>query len=112
MTALPSEKSHRIVNLFQTMYNQCRYDHTEAFIMKLTVKKWGNSLAIRIPKEIAALSSIHMDSSVEVEVAERMLILRPVEERTLTLQELLDKITPHNLHKEIYSGEPQGNEIW
>ncbi len=80
--------------------------------MKLTVKKWGNSLAIRIPKEIAALSSIHMDTRVEVEVADRMLILRPIEEHPLKLSELLEKITPQNLHKELVTGEPQGNETW
>jgi antitoxin MazE len=80
--------------------------------MKLTVRKWGNSLAIRIPKEIAALSSIHMDSSVEVEVADRMLILRPVEERALILSEMLEKITPQNLHEEVQTGEPRGNERW
>lgn len=80
--------------------------------MRLTVKKWGNSLAIRIPKEIASLSSIHINTSIEVEVGDKFLILRPVEEHKPSLFELIEKITPLNLHREISSGESQGNEIW
>ncbi|MDQ7825343.1 MAG: AbrB/MazE/SpoVT family DNA-binding domain-containing protein [Candidatus Eremiobacteraeota bacterium] len=80
--------------------------------MRLKVRKWGNSLAIRIPRELAALSRITNDSSVEVEVSEKMLILRPVEEKKPALSELLQMITPQNLHTEMDSGRPRGNEAW
>jgi antitoxin MazE len=80
--------------------------------MRLKVRKWGNSLAIRIPKDIASLSGIHLNTCIEVETGDKYLVLRPVGEHQPTLSDLIEKITPLNLHNEISSGEPQGNEIW
>ncbi|MGV8125255.1 MAG: AbrB/MazE/SpoVT family DNA-binding domain-containing protein [Candidatus Xenobiia bacterium LiM19] len=80
--------------------------------MRLKVRKWGNSLAIRIPKDIASLSSIHLNTCIEVEVGDKYLVLKPVEEHQPALSDLIEKITHLNLHSEISSGEPQGNEIW
>jgi len=78
----------------------------------LKVRKWGNSLAIIIPEDIASLSGIHLNTCIEVEVGDKYLLLKPVDEHQPTLPDLIEKITPLNLHVEISSGEPQGNEIW
>ena len=80
--------------------------------MNLIVRKWGNSLAIRIPKDIARLSNISQDTKVEVEIVDGKLILKPVEEKRLTLDELLADITAETIHQEITTGSPTGNEIW
>lgn len=80
--------------------------------MDLVIKKWGNSLAVRIPKKIAELSDIHQNSKVQVEVEDKKLILKPVKGRKLKLEDLLLKITPKNLHSEVDTGSPRGREVW
>jgi antitoxin MazE len=55
--------------------------------MKTTIKKWGNSAAVRLPSKILAAAHIDMNT-------------------------LLRKITPKNCHHEIDTGEPTGEEAW
>lgn len=80
--------------------------------MRVAVRKWGNSLALRIPKSVAADSRINQGSVVEVSVARGKLVVTPVSERTYSLGELLSGITKKNLHGEIDTGAPVGRESW
>jgi antitoxin MazE len=80
--------------------------------MNLRIKKWGNSLALRIPKKLAELSHISEDSKVEVEIRDRQLILKPIVNKKETLEDLLSRVTPENLHEMISYGGPAGKEIW
>lgn len=77
--------------------------------MKTVIKKWGNSLGIRLPKYITAEYSLKDGSSVEIEEKEGKIIITPHKN---SLNELLDKINDNNLHDEIHTGEPAGKEIW
>lgn len=78
--------------------------------MKTTVRKWGNSLAIRVPKRVAEEAGLREKDSVEIEVHEGTLVVRPHLRRVYRLEDLLKGITPRNVHDEVDFGEPVGRE--
>jgi antitoxin MazE len=80
--------------------------------MKARIQKWGNSLALRIPKPFAEESNLREDSPVEISVRSGKLVVVAIEETQLSLDELVAKITPENRHAEIETGTPVGNEFW
>jgi antitoxin MazE len=80
--------------------------------MQTKVKKWGNSLALRIPKVLAEQMSISADSSVEISIVGEQIVIVPFPEPEFTLDELLDGITEDNLHQEIDTGPALGKEAW
>jgi len=80
--------------------------------MRTHIQKWGNSLAIRIPKSFAAESSIEEGSLVDLSITDGRLIIDPVSEPEYTLDELLAGITRENIHAEVQTGEPTGKESW
>lgn len=80
--------------------------------MKVQIQKWGNSLALRIPKAFAVESNVTGGSTVEVSMENGNIIVKPVKEPTYTLEELVDGITDENRHEEIDWGRPVGNEVW
>ena len=78
--------------------------------MKTTAQKWGNSLAIRVPKRVAEEAGLREKDSVEIEVRKGMLVVRPYLRRVYRLEDLLKRITPRNLHDEVDFGGPIGRE--
>jgi antitoxin MazE len=80
--------------------------------MKTKVQKWGNSLAVRIPKPYADEVRLAEDSTVEVSVRNGKLMVAPLPEPQFTLEELVRQITPGNCHTEIEEDLPVGREIW
>lgn len=80
--------------------------------MRGKVQKWGNSLGLRIPKSLATDTGLVAGSEVDVEVVERRLVVTPVPQPSIRLEELLEGITQDNLHPEFEWGEPVGNEVW
>ena len=80
--------------------------------MITAVQKWGNSLALRIPKAYAEETRIHDGSSVDLTLHEGNLIITPVRKKSFTLEELLNGITSDNQHDSIDSGSATGQEIW
>lgn len=81
------------------------------FIMKAKLQKWGNSLAIRIPKSVALETNLTEGSQVQISTEEGQIVLRPAIKR-YSLQELLAKVKPDNLHGETDTGNVEGKEIW
>jgi antitoxin MazE len=77
----------------------------------MRVTRWGNSLAVRIPKALAEQTKIEEGSEVELSVGDGVLTVRP-KAPTYRLEELLAQVTPGNRHDEIDWGEPQGKEVW
>jgi antitoxin MazE len=69
--------------------------------MKVQVQRWGNSLALRIPKSCAVESKIEQGSVVKVSVETGRLVVEPVTEADYTLEELLSGVTKRNLHAEF-----------
>ena len=79
--------------------------------MQARIQKWGNSLAIRIPKPFALEVGLEQNSLVVVSVSEGKLVLEPVKP-SYSLEELLGQVTQDNLHQEIETGPAVGNEVW
>ncbi len=80
--------------------------------MRTRVQKWGNSLAVRIPKPFANEIGLEQDSPVEVLMLDGKLVLLPIKETALSLDQLIEKVTEDNLHHEVDSGPVMGNEVW
>ncbi len=80
--------------------------------MKTLVQRWGNSLALRIPKTFAEEISVREGDEVEMNVAKGRLIVAPRPPRDYHLADLVAEIRPSNLHKEIVVQGPQGKEAW
>jgi antitoxin MazE len=80
--------------------------------MRTRVGKWGNSLALRIPKQFAADAGIEDESVVQVTLQNRTIVIEPVAVPTYSLAQLLANITPENLHAEVDTGEAIGGEAW
>jgi antitoxin MazE len=80
--------------------------------MLTKVQKWGNSLALRIPKAFARDARLENDSVVEIRLVDGQIIVTPVETPTWTLDELLASIDEENMHREADTGPAAGNEIW
>lgn len=80
--------------------------------MQTKIQKWGNSLAIRIPKTFATELGIDQDQDVELSLEDGKLVLTALRSQASTLEMLLQGITDENLHSEISMGEAIGNEAW
>jgi len=80
--------------------------------MKTQILKWGNSLALRIPKAVATEMRLVESSQVEMKLEKGRITLRPVKRKTPTLEELVARIDPGNCHDEVTTGTPQGREAW
>lgn len=80
--------------------------------MKTRIQKWGNSLALRIPKAFASEVHLTQNSLVEIKVVAGKLVVVPVQTPSFTLEDLLAGITKKNLHREIDPGPAVGKEAW
>jgi antitoxin MazE len=80
--------------------------------MRTRVQKWGNSLALRIPKSFAADAGLREDSPVELSLAGGKLIVEASGLEPLCLDELLKGVTDENIHAAWDTGRPVGNEVW
>ena len=80
--------------------------------MQAKIQKWGNSLAIRIPKSFALDINLKQDELVDLSVDESKIIITPIGGGEYSLEELLKGVSENNLHGEIDTGGPLGKEIW
>ena len=80
--------------------------------MRTRVQRWGNSLAVRIPKAFAASLGIEDNTTVELAMEEGGLVVRPAHSDVYELGGLLDKVSEANLHGETDWGEATGREEW
>ena len=78
--------------------------------MEAVVKKWGNSLGIRIPNLIVRELSLKDGSFVDINDNGNEIIIKPI--RKNNLSDMLTLINEDNIHEEIKSTGPVGNEIW
>lgn len=77
-----------------------------------TIAKWGNSLAIRIPQNLAKELDLAEGSEVELTLIDGNLAIKPKTRQRYSLEELIQAITPENCHSEIDSGAAVGKEVW
>lgn len=82
--------------------------------MKTKAQKWGNSLAVRVPRDIVQQAGIHPDDALEVEVVQGKIVLTPEKSapRRYDLGALVKKISPRNRYREVSFGKPRGREVW
>jgi len=79
--------------------------------MRTRVQKWGNSLAVRIPKPFAEGAGLRASTEVDVSLEEgelRVSLVRP----RWKLDQLLAKVTKRNRHPEVETGPTAGREAW
>ena len=75
------------------------------------VKKWGNSQAIRIPKDILESASLNENDKVEIKVRGNKLIITPVK-RHRTLKERIAEYNGKSECSEWDTSDPTGKEVW
>ena len=80
--------------------------------MRTRVRRWGNSLGLRIPKSFAAEACIEDGSMVDLSLDEGVLLVRVVRDPGLELDQLLEGINEENLHGESDTGPAVGREDW
>ncbi len=80
--------------------------------MRATVRKWGNSAAVRIPASVMQAMRLALDEAVDVREEAGRIVIEPVRQKTYDLRKLLKAITARNQHEEVDFGSPQGKEVW
>ena len=79
--------------------------------MQTKVQKWGNSLALRIPKSFALSMNIKQNELIDLSIGDGKLIITPITEKEYSLKELLAGVSEDNLHGEFDTGTPIGKEL-
>ena len=80
--------------------------------MRTKIRKWGNSLAVRIPKSCVQEAGLAYGVSVDLSVAAGKIIIDPRVDPEYRLKDLLKEVTEDNLHPEVDSGASVGRETW
>lgn len=80
--------------------------------MRGKIARWGNSLALRIPKSVAEEAGLDEDGPVEIRVESSTIVVERVVDDDPTLEELVAGITPENRHEATDWGPPVGREVW
>lgn len=80
--------------------------------MKTQLAKWGNSLAVRIPRPVASAAALKPGDDLQVEADGRGRVKIRKKKNKPTLAELLRAITPENQHDASDWGAPRGKELW
>lgn len=79
---------------------------------EVQVAKWGNSLAVRIPRTILREAGMEEGDYLSLDVAgDGSIVLRSTKPK-YSLDELVMGITPGNCHRETDWGPPVGKEVW
>jgi antitoxin MazE len=79
--------------------------------MKTTVKKWGNSLAVRLPKKLIEDTQVAEGCNLDIKTENGKIVLSPTIKK-YSLKELINEINESNMHSEISTGDNVGGEIW
>ena len=80
--------------------------------METRVQRWGNSLALRIPKLLADEAGLKDNSPVQLALRDKLLVVVPIRQPAISLDALLAQVTPNNLHSEVQTGPAVGGEAW
>ncbi len=80
--------------------------------MRVLVKKWGNSAAVRIPASVMAAASFGVDQAVDVREEGGRVVIEPIRAEPYDLDALLDQMRPETFPEDIDFGPPRGGEIW
>lgn len=78
----------------------------------LDIKQWGNNLGVRLPAAVAREAHLHVDQRVRVSVQGGNVVITPVAEPPLTLEQRLALYDPARHGGEVMAAEPLGAEKW
>jgi len=76
------------------------------------VQKWGNSLAVRIPRSVAEDIQLKQGESVNLASHDGQIVIAAVRQQKFKLAVLLQGVTSRNKHEEVVTGNPVGREVW
>jgi antitoxin MazE len=79
--------------------------------MKVLVKKWGNSAAVRIPASVMEAAHLNLDQAVDVKEEQGRIVIEPDRSGVVSLKNLVDGITSANMHHPVDTGPAVGREI-
>ena len=79
--------------------------------MQTKIQKWGNSLAVRIPKAFVKEAHVAYGTSVDLTVDGGKIVIDPHVEPEYRLEDLLKGVTRQNVHEAVDTGEAAGREI-
>ena len=80
--------------------------------MQTIIQKWGNSLAIRIPRSFAKQTNISNGTEVDLSVKKNKMVISPVQkDNKYDLDSFLAEVDDSNIHSEVDFGEPVGKEL-
>ena len=96
-------------NNVYTTYKQLEIDMAEAI---LDIKHWGNNLGVRLPAAVAREAHLHADQRVRVTVENGCVIIEPMQDEPLTLEQRLARFDPARHGGEAMVSEPVGAEQW
>lgn len=80
--------------------------------MNMYVRRWGNSAAVRIPAATLAAAGLKPDDLINVREENGRVVIEKARPEPVTLEWLIEGITPDNVHPETDFGPPVGKEIW
>ena len=80
--------------------------------MRATIKKWGNSAAVRLPASVMQATQLKIDDLVEVREDRSRIVIERVRSGEYELSDLLRGITNKNQHRAVDFGPPVGGESW
>ena len=78
--------------------------------MQVRIARWGNSLGLRIPKDVARRIGLREGSRDDVEAEGNRIIISPARPRYV-LADLLKGITPQAMREAFDWGPDRGREI-
>lgn len=78
----------------------------------LDIKQWGNNLGVRLPAAVARAAHLRVDQRVRISVEDRTIVIRPVEDAELTLDQRLARFDPTRHGGEVMQGQDVGAERW
>jgi antitoxin MazE len=78
----------------------------------LDIKHWGNSLGVRLPAAIARSAGLHADQRVRVAVENHRVVIEPVADAPMTLEQRLARYNPQLHGGEVMAAERIGAEQW
>ena len=79
--------------------------------MITTIQRWGNSLAVRIPKAFAAQADMTEHAQVQIGIENDAIVIRPAPP-AWKLEDMLARVTASNRHSEVEWGDRVGKESW
>ncbi len=81
--------------------------------MQAKIQKWGNSLAVRIPKAFIEEAHVAYGTPVDLSVIDGKIVIEPCHaEPKERLEDLLKGVTERNIHAEVETGKAVGREVW